>query len=62
MNSSLVGELLVTVRTGKNELVRQNAYDLLLKMAADGMRGARGAIAAIERTKNLRDEKQEHRS
>ena len=60
MSGNLVGELLTIVRTGKTELVRQNALDLLYKLAADGMRGARGAIAAIERAKNLRDEKQEH--
>jgi len=60
VSGNLVGELLTIVRTGKTELVRQNALDLLYKLAADGMRGARGAIAAIERAKNLRDEKQEH--
>jgi hypothetical protein len=60
--SDLIGELLSTVRAGKNELVRQNAYDLLLKLRGDGMPGARGAIEAIERSKNLREEKQEYRS
>jgi hypothetical protein len=58
--SNLIGELLSTVRTGKNELVRQNALDLLYKLASDGDRGARGAIAAVERAKSLRDEKQEY--
>ena len=61
MSGNLVGELLTMVRTGKSELVRQNALDLLYKLAADGMRGARGAIAAIERAKELREEKQGHR-
>src|SRR5258708_34709054 len=62
MRSELIGELLSTVRAGKNELVRQNALDLLYKLAADGDRGARRAIAAIERAKILRDEQKEHRS
>jgi hypothetical protein len=62
MSGNLVGQLLLTVRTGKNELVRQNALDLLYKLASDGDRGARGAIAAIERAKNLREETQERRS
>jgi hypothetical protein len=51
MSGNLVGELLTIVRTGKTELVRENAYQLLLKLAGDGVRGARGAIAAIERSK-----------
>jgi hypothetical protein len=50
MTRDMIGDLLATVRTGTNELVRQNAYDLLLKLAADGAPGARGAIEAIERT------------
>jgi hypothetical protein len=62
MSGNLVGELLTQVRTVKTELVRQNAVDLLYKLAGDGVPGARGAVAAIERAKNLRDEKQEHRS
>ncbi len=51
MNNNLVRELLTTVRTGKNGLVRENALDLLYKLAADGDRGARGAIRAIERSR-----------
>jgi hypothetical protein len=54
MSSDLVAELLTTVRTGKTELVRQNAYDLLLKLREDEVRGARGAIEAIERSKHYR--------
>jgi len=42
MSSDLVAELLTTVRTGKTSLVRENALDLLYKLAADGVRGARG--------------------
>jgi hypothetical protein len=53
--SELIGELLSTVRTGKNELVRQNALDLLYKLASDGDRGARRAIAAVERSKASTD-------
>jgi hypothetical protein len=49
----MVGDLLATVRTGANELVRQNAYDLLLKLASDGLRAARQAIEVIERTNAL---------
>jgi hypothetical protein len=60
MNGNLVGELLTIVRTGKTELVRQNALDLLYKLAADGMRGARGAIASVERAKAFREARQEH--
>jgi hypothetical protein len=62
VRTDLIAELLATVRAGTNELVRQNALDLLYKLAADGDRGARGAIAAIERSKNFRDEEKEHRS
>jgi hypothetical protein len=62
MSGNLVGELLMQCRTGKTELVRENAYQLLVKLAGDGVRCARGAIAAIERAKNSREEKQEHRS
>ena len=62
MSSDLVGELLTQVRTGKTELARENALNLLYKLAAVGHRGARGAIAAIERAENLCEEKQERRS
>jgi len=47
----MVGDLMTTVRTGKNDLVRQNALDLLYKLAADGLRAARRAVEAIERSK-----------
>jgi hypothetical protein len=62
MSGNLVGELLTLCRTGRTELVRENAYQLLLKLAGDGVCGARGAVAAIKRAKILREEKQEHRS
>jgi hypothetical protein len=58
MSNDMVGELLTQCRTGNSELVKENAYQLLLKLAGDGVRGARGAIAAIERAKALREEKQ----
>jgi len=40
-------------RTGGTELVRQNAYDLLLKLALDGDREARQAVEVVERTNKL---------
>jgi hypothetical protein len=39
MSGNLVGELLTLCRTGRTELVRENAYQLLLKLAGDGVRG-----------------------
>ncbi len=45
----MVDELVSTARRGSNETVRQNALDLLYKLAADGLRAARRAIEAIER-------------
>ncbi len=50
MSRDMVGDLIGTVRTGRNELVRQNAIDLLYKLAGDGVRAARRAIEVIERT------------
>jgi len=49
----MVEDLLATARTGRNELVRQNALDLLYKLASDGLRAARRAIEVIERTNKL---------
>lgn len=45
----MIEELVGTARRGRNETVRQNALDLLYKLAADGLRAARQAIEAIER-------------
>ena len=53
MSRDMVEDLLRTVRTGANELVRRNAYDLLDKLASDGDCTARQAIEAIERTNRL---------
>jgi hypothetical protein len=49
--SDLIAELLSTARTSKDELIRENALDLLRKLAEDGLRGAWGAVAAIENAK-----------
>jgi hypothetical protein len=53
MSRDMVADLLCTARTGSNELVRQNAIDLLYKLAADGLRAARQAIDVLERTNKL---------
>lgn len=58
---NLADELLTQARAGRTELARQNALDLLYKLAADGDRRARGAIAAIERSKMLREEREEQK-
>jgi hypothetical protein len=50
-NNNLIRELLTLCRTGKTELVRENAFQLLLKLQGDSVRGARGAVEAIERSK-----------
>ena len=47
----MVGDLVSTARRGSNETVRQNAVDLLQKLAADGLRAAKRAIEALERSK-----------
>lgn len=47
----MVGELLSTARRGSNETVRQNALDLLRKIAEDGSRAAKRALEGIERSK-----------
>jgi hypothetical protein len=46
----MVEDLVATARRGSNETVRQNAIDLLYKLAADGLRAAKRAIEIIERT------------
>lgn len=53
MSRDFIGELLRTVRAGANELVRQNALDLLYKLAGDGVRAAKLAIEAMERTNRI---------
>ncbi len=53
MSRDLIVDLLRTARTGRTELVRQNAYDLLLKLALDGDREARQAVEVVERTNKL---------
>lgn len=45
----MVGDLVATARRGSNETVRQNAIDLLYKLAADGLRAAKRAVETIER-------------
>jgi len=57
MSRDIVADLFATVRTGKNELVRQNAIDLLNKLASDGDRAARQAVEILERTNTLVDKK-----
>ena len=47
--AQMVGDLVSTARHGSNEAVRQNAIDLLYKLAADGLRAAKRAIETIER-------------
>ena len=51
MSRDMIADLLTTLRTSTNDAVKQNALDLLYKLAADGLRGAKGAIEAIERSK-----------
>ncbi len=62
MSRDMVGDLLRTVRTGANALVRQNALDLLYKLAGDGVRAARQAIETIERTNKLVETNDSRRS
>ena len=53
MSGRLIEDLLTTVHTGKNALVRGNAIDLLYKLASDGDRAARQVIEVLERTNKL---------
>jgi len=53
MSRDLIADLMRAARTGGTELVRQNAYDLLLKLALDGDREARQAVEVVERTNKL---------
>jgi hypothetical protein len=56
----MVGDLVATARRGSNETVRQNATDLLYKLAADGLRAAKRAIETIERIRKANSQ-QGHR-
>ncbi len=47
--NQMVEDLVTTVRRGSNEAVRQNAVDLLYKLASDGLRAAKRAVDAMER-------------
>jgi|HubBroStandDraft_6_1064221.scaffolds.fasta_scaffold00431_28 hypothetical protein len=51
MSRDMIADLLTTLRTSTNVAVRQNAFDLLCKLKEDGVRGAKGALEAIERNK-----------
>jgi len=46
----MIADLVATAQRGLNDAVRQNALDLLYKLAADGLRAAKGAVDLTERT------------
>ncbi len=47
MSSKLITDLLTTVHASKSEVLRENAIDLLRKLAADGSRKARRAVESL---------------
>ena len=51
-----VGDLVSTARRGSNEAVRQNAIDLLDKLASDGLRAAKRAVDTMERIRKAKSQ------